>query len=248
MTKVFSQMIWDALCEQYLSALDSPRFPEAARQLMPKVLKAASAIAQEDIDWFERALNDERRKWFVPFVLESTPDFPQALFMPMIHAAVYERNPSANRFFVEPCIGAFGHRRVKEALLGLVRSGSNSEKAGAVNALYWAEVEVVYMGLTNLEKGVATPESRAAHDALIDIWLAKRCLLLQEFVSNTDVDVRRSIVASLELDPGAYPDKLKPLVDQAIQIALAHPDEYIGHRIGVNLGTERLLKPLPHRD
>jgi hypothetical protein len=52
----------------------------------------------------------------------------------------------------------------------------------------------------------------------------------------------------LNVDPRAYPAALEPLVDRAIRIARTHPDDYIRQRIEVQLGTERLLKPLPHRD
>ncbi len=51
---------------------------------------------------------------------------------------MYEHNPSLNRYFVEPCVAVFGSWQVREALLDLFEQGSNFEKAGAVNALYWA--------------------------------------------------------------------------------------------------------------
>jgi hypothetical protein len=37
-------------------------------------------------------------------------------------------------------------------------------------------------------------------------------------------------------------------VAQAVEIARNHDDDYIRHRVEVQLGKERLLKPLPHRD
>jgi hypothetical protein len=72
--------------------------------------------------------------------------------------------------------------------------------------------------------------------------------LLREFVTNADVNVRRSIIPSLNLDEANYPDDLKPLVAQAIAIARSHPDDYIPHRVEVQLRNERLLRSLPHRD
>jgi hypothetical protein len=83
---------------------------------------------------------------------------------------------------------------------------------------------------------------------LEDVWLRRRSLLLREFVANGNVHVRRSIIPSLKLEESAYPDDLKPLVAQAIEIARNHEDEYIRHRVEVQLGNERLLKPLPHRN
>ena len=67
-------------------------------------------------------------------------------------------------------------------------------------------------------------------------------------MSNQNVDVRRSIIPSLKLEKSAYPDALKPLIAEAIEIARNHDDDYIRHRVEVQLGNERLLKPLPHRD
>ncbi len=138
---------------------------------------------------------------------------------------------------------------MNEALLHYVETGSDFEKAGAVNALYWAGMPLRFVGDTReytLEN--ATPESRAAYLALEDVWLRKRCLLLQEFVANENVHVRRSIIPSLNLEESAYPDALKPLVAQAIEIARNHDDDYIRQRVEVQLGNERLLRPLPHRD
>jgi hypothetical protein len=50
------------------------------------------------------------------------------------------------------------------------------------------------------------------------------------------------------LDAAAYPDDLKPLVGEAIHIARTHSDGYIRQRVEVQLGNERLLEPLPHRE
>lgn len=245
-------MDWDKSCEQFLSVRHTPQFYETTPKFKPAILKALDhldSVSSKDIKWLEQALTDEQRKWFVAFVLSVVPNFPQALFMPMMRAAVYERNPSANRDFVEPCINAFGYRKVNEALLTFIKSGSNFEKAGACNALYWARVPLEFRGtVLNFDIENATPESRDAYNEINDIRLQIQYLFLQEFITNTDLDVRRSIVASLNLDPDLYPDELKPLINQAIQIARSHSDEYIRHRIEVQIGEEKLLKPLPHRD
>jgi hypothetical protein len=174
---------------------------------------------------------------------------PEGLFQPMMRAAVYEVNPSANRYFVEPCIRTYGHRRVNEALLAFVEEGSDIEKAGAVNALYWARLGLTFRGRPPAyTREYATPESVAAHHALADVWARRDRLFLAEFVANPDLDVRRSIIPHLELEPSHYPNDLQPLVAQAIEIAQHHEDDYIRHRVQVQLGQERLLRPLPHRE
>ncbi|MEH1767545.1 hypothetical protein [Nostoc sp.] len=245
---------WDDYCVRYLEALRTDLADETLKSLWSETRQRFLSASEEDINWFIQALADEQRKLFVVFmfnkVTQSAPkQLKEVLFSPLIRAAVYERNPSFNRSFVEPCVIAFGHRLVNQALLEFVEHGSNFEKAGAVNALYWAQVSLRFdREVPSFSKKYATPESQAAYDALADIQLRKRCLFLREFVKNSSVEVRRSIIPSLVLDPLLYPDELRHLIPEAIAIAKTHPDSYIRHRIEVQLGTESLLQPLPPRN
>ncbi|MDZ8184795.1 MAG: hypothetical protein RMX96_08090 [Nostoc sp. ChiSLP02] len=245
---------WDNYCVRYLAALGTDLADETLKNLWSETRQHFLSASEEDINWFIQALEDEQRKLFVVFmankVTKSAPKhLKEVLFYPLIRAAIYERNPSLNRSFVEPCVIAFGHRLVNEALLEFVEHGSNFEKAGAINALYWAQVPLRFDGkVPSFSKEYATPESQAAYDALADIHLRKRCLFLTEFVKNYSVEVSRSIIPSLILDPLLYPDELKHLIPKAIAIAKTHTDSYISHRIEVQLGTESLLQPLPLRD
>jgi hypothetical protein len=158
---------------------------------------------------YREALEDHERKWFVAAIFSGSP-VPKRLLKAMLRAGVCEVNPSLNKYFIQPCISSYGHRVVNEASLQFVETGSDYEKAGAVNALYWAGMSLRFddykRGLT-LEN--ATPESRAAYLELKDVWERKRCLFLREFVSNENIDVRRSIIPSLNLDEAAYPTDLK---------------------------------------
>ncbi|MFI9307639.1 hypothetical protein [Streptomyces triculaminicus] len=56
----------------------------------------------------------------------------------LLKAAVHDPDPSFNRQFVEPALNAFGHRRVRIALLGYLRTGTDLERAGAARAWYWS--------------------------------------------------------------------------------------------------------------
>jgi hypothetical protein len=217
-------------------------------QLVENARRLLSKTTEDDWSKLENALADNEVKWFVAAVLSKAP-LPKRLLKAMLRAAVYEVNPSFNRNFVEPCIASFGHRVVNEALLDYVENGSDFEKAGAANALYWAGMPLSFVGKTRkytVEN--ATPESRAAYLELKDVWLRRRFLFLREFVANENVDVRRSIIPELNLDETVYPDDLKPLVAQAIEIARNHHDDYIRHRVEVQLGNERVFKALPRRD
>ena len=230
-------MTWDKYCERYLTERNI-NLESFWKEISPHVYHPS----HEDIQWLIQALEDEQRKWFVAFIVkklagELPKQLKRVLFSPLIRAAVYERNPSLNRRFVEPSVAVFGHRQVNEALLDLVEQGSSFEKAGAVNALYWARPRLSFI-----------KESQAAYEALADLRLRQRCLFLREFVSNPNLDVRRSIIPHLVLDPSCYADELQPLVLKAIEIATTHSDDYIRHRLEVQLGREHLLKPLPHQE
>jgi hypothetical protein len=240
-------MDWHTWCSAFLNARGTTAFGDFEAQFLPRLTQPMPQLTDTDITWFTHALNNAEQKWFVAFIFEHLP-VPAALFIPMLQAAVYERDPSFNRQFVEPCIRQSGHRLVIEALLTMFQTGTDFEKAGATNALYWANIPLQYLGNTPaFTEEYATAESRAARNALNDLWQRKRELFLQEFVTNSDVDVRRSLIPALDLNSDSYPDSLRHLVAAAIQIARTHSDDYIRHRVEVQLGTERLLPPLPHR-
>lgn len=65
---------------------------------------------------------------------------PEEFFAPLLAAAVYDPDPSFCRWFVEPAVYAFGRRRVMTALLDHLRTGTDSEQAGAKRAWYCAHV------------------------------------------------------------------------------------------------------------
>lgn len=248
-------MIWDNYYAKYLSSLGNKEPIRPASTLdtlnffsgvttpseLNSILSSYDAATDKDIDWFAKALEDHKRKWFAASVVtlaiwKLNKAFPEALFNPMIRAAIYEQNPSLNRFFVE-CLSKLGKRRINESLLDFVEFGTNAEKAGAANALYWAQVDLTYEGnVPDFTKENATTESQALYDQFVDIRQRKRELFLKEFVKNLDGNVRRSIISGLNLDEKLYSEELKPLISEAIQIARTHPDEYIRHRIEVQLG------------
>ena len=222
----------------------------AAGQTSEAISAARQRFQQpEDSDWrwLTDSLKDDNVKWFVAAVFKNYP-VPKRLLDPFLRAAIHEANPSFNRQFVEPCIESYGHRRVNEFLLNVVEAGSDAEIAGAVAALYWANMAISFSGdVPEYTLKYATPESRTAFLELKDVWERKRKAFLRVFVANEDVTVRRQIVPSLNLDESNYGDELKPLVKRAITIAREHSDDYIRHRVEVQLGNEKLLRPIPER-
>lgn len=236
---------WERHYQEYVAAVTLANRQDANQRIAEIVRQARALLARSRRDedaWVHAALRDPERKWFVAQVMAA--NVPRRFFTPMLYAAVDERNPSANRRFVEPCLRSYGRHRVTEALLEYVERGTNFEKAGAVNALYWAGVSGPSMA-DRMSGEEAVLEAHASWVAMLE---RKRRLLLHEFLANEDVEVRRSIIGKLSLDPAAYPDDLKPLVPFAIAIARRHPDPYIRHRVEIQLGAVAgPMQPLPQR-
>jgi len=198
--------------------------------------------SQEDVTWFRNALEDEQRKFFVAFVLKEPRKVLETLYEPMMRAAIYERDPSKNRAFVLPCVATFGLYRVSGTLLERFETGSDLEKAGAVQAMY-------HVGLISVPDSYwRRPDSDAVFKLVGDLWMRQRCLLLREFVNNPSVLVRQRIIPHLDLiNVSSYPEKFRPLVPQAVQIARNHSDDYIRHRLEIKMGSNemQLFSPLP---
>jgi hypothetical protein len=151
--------------------------------------------------------------------------FPEPAFDALLKAAVYDPNPSFNRWFVEAALNGFGRLAVCSALVGYLRMGSDLERAGAARAWYWSALPL------------QRPESATAAEleALPGVVREWNEAALRAFVTNEDVDVRRCILPGLRLGPSAYPEELRPLVDEAVAIGRAHPDEYIRHRVEIQV-------------
>lgn len=214
---------WDDLYRRWAKARETSwdeedRWTTAARRRIGR-------NPQDDWRWLAEALADPERKWFVAGMFAHAP-VPRRLLRPMLRAGVLERNPSANRRFIEPCVASLGGRRVLEGLLRYLESGNDAEKAGAVSALYWAG---------------GNPRNEAL-DALRE---RIRHAMLREFVANQDLNLRRQIISMLRLEPEAYPVELRPLIPAAIEIARTHADEYIRHRVEVQLGASGPLMAIP---
>jgi hypothetical protein len=187
-------------------------------------------------------------------VIASLPQegpWPEPVFDALMRAIVHDPNPSFNRQLIDPAMAAAGRRAVQVALLGMLATGTNSEKAGAARAWYWANA---YSGTPGLKEwrarfvgngGISVELKKELADlqaswqkarqreavTVADLRARWREAALREFVSNEDLDVRRCILPGLSLKPADYPDDLKHLAATAIRIARTHPDEYIRHRV-----------------
>jgi hypothetical protein len=174
------------------------------------------------------------------------------LLQPLLRAAVYETNPSYNRFFVEPCVRCAGWQKTTQGLLGFLASGSDFEKAGAANALYHS-VGYSNPAIRDIEDAVPDPPESEG-ETPSETGRRLHAMMLEEFVRNPDLHVRRSICTWLH-KPGDYPPHLRTLAEEARSIALAYPDEYIRERAEITYlprpDTKVQFSALPretHRD
>lgn len=180
--------------------------------------------------------------------LRKLDPWPEEVFGTLMRAVVHDPDPSFNRQLIEPTLATAGRRRVQEALLSILDSGTNTEKAGAARAWYWSKQHFDRPGLAEWRARFAS-DPAAAKETLpelqarwreharresaetADLRTRWQHAALCEFVTNEDLDVRRCILPGLSLRPDHYPDSLKDLVEAAIRIARTHPDEYIRHRV-----------------
>jgi hypothetical protein len=193
----------------------------------------------------------ECKKHFLAILLREGrgPHLPEAFFPLLMRVAVYEPDPSLNRYFIEPCLRAFGYRRVLEALLAYLATGTNREKAGAARASYWAHLPLLLDDVWASKKralqqtghsGEAFQRAVEAYqgelarakaafqrmfdEELVDLRAAIASAILTAFIENEDLDVRRSLIPQVSFDASRYPDA-------AHAIAWNHPDDYIRHRV-----------------
>ena len=205
---------------------------------------------ETELGWLLENLGDSEKSWFISLALEGMESLHDQFLMPLVMAGVNEVDPSSNKRFIQPAVQHFGVRRVMECLFDVLKTGNQFEQSGAINALYWAQVPLTFQADTKdftIEN--ATAESREAYQSVADIGRDISLHLLELFVTTDSIDVQRSVIPRLALDNSdRYPETHRQFVNRAIEIARSHTDEYVRHRIEVQLGKESLLKPLPHRN
>ena len=204
------------------------------------VVEAATTILSIDdgnMRWLAASLTDELRKLFTAALFVEAQAMPEALYEPMVRAAVYETSPLLTQSFVEPCVKAFGAKRVFQSLIDFLEKGTNYEKAGAVNALHWASGR----------KTVGEWGKQKPLNELLALEDYRRTLYLNTFIANPDLDLRRSIITYADLDEFTANAPVLDLIQKVVKIARTHPDEYIRHRVEVQLHRSPSAYPLPAR-
>ncbi|MFF4344707.1 hypothetical protein ACFY00_32905 [Kitasatospora sp. NPDC001540] len=85
----------------------------------------------------------------------------------LARAAVYERDPSYNRYYLDAAMNAFGVQRVRDAVDALALAGSEVERAGAERAGYWlGGLNRRYPGIVAADPALAAPPGDLVGPAL----------------------------------------------------------------------------------
>jgi hypothetical protein len=237
-------MTWEERFAQFRSLSDAGMLGEWRSALELDLRRVLLRPSAADVAWLEHALLDPERRAFAAMAVRQAWRVPEALFVPVVRAAVQAADVSQSRALIEPVVATFGHRSVNEALLAVFATGSDKEKLGAIRALYWAQPP---LETPDRSRGVgldaASPDCRRAWLALSDLWARKARLYLEEFVQNDAPEVRSALIPHLDLEPRRHPPEMRPLVLEAARLALEHDDPYVRRRVeGVfGMGSERKI-------
>jgi hypothetical protein len=254
----------EALCSEHrrwLRALDDltvsdPEMEEKRdviyRNCHDVVDRAVGNLSQGPLDeqlvkWFEAALvGDDATSAFATAVLKKIR-VPKNLALFALELSIQEPNPSANRWFVVPALRGLGMYEACQRLLYVMENGSNYEKAGALNAIYWAaaRTNLVEEGIS-FKEGVEKSSPECAR-LLREIQERVFRICLLEFEWNEDLDLRRSFVRWISADESKYSEELRPVARQAVEIALGHPDDFIRECVERQLTHSPLISALPPR-
>lgn len=234
-------MTWDERYGQYRSLREAGMLGEWRGVLEQDLRRLLLRPSDADVAWLERALHDPDRRDYATLAIRQAWRVPEALFTPVIRAAVLCGDPGASRALIEPLVSTFGHRTVNEALVRVFTTGTDADKLGAVRALYWAQPP---LETEDRSRGfgldAASPDARRAWLALADLWARKARLYLEEFVHNPNPEVRAALIPHLDLEPRRYPAELRALVLEAARLALEHDDPYVRRRVEGVFGAQNL--------
>jgi hypothetical protein len=223
-------MNMESLCADFLVERESYRGlgPSQVFENLAETIRSEwSSATDKDFQWLADALTKEPEKWFAAFLCARVETIPESLYFPLIKAGVDEPDPSFDGRFIEPCVWAFGHRRVNTTLLDIFESGTNTEKSGAVKAMYWARVLVTEHNGTYRQVITCGARVKEIRVEMSDVWERQLRLMLNEVIQNPDADVRRNIILHMPLRPGTYPSDAEEMVQKVIEIARNHPDRLV---------------------
>lgn len=129
---------WDELVQEYEALVSAPS--SNADSIRTLIGHAASALPKDNpeaLSWFISALQHSPQKWFVARVMAVASPVPKTMLDPLLIAALLEPNPSATRFFLEPCMRGFGAGHVAARVAQLASTPGATENDGVQKVMYW---------------------------------------------------------------------------------------------------------------
>jgi hypothetical protein len=193
-------------------------------------------LKKDDEEFLIDILNDEEWKWFVPNVLRVLEYFSDRLYQKLLYIAVNTSDPSFNLSFIEPCCRVYGAFEVEELLLEYVKNGTREERLNALNGFYWTNVTKIYkytfkwQWSTNSYKDYRYENDKMIYEEmspkkyleystkLKKAKFDKYKILLHEFISSNDFEIRYNIALILPKNTDEYPEELKNLASKYLVI------------------------------
>ena len=106
-----------------------------ANELQKDALKALLGVGPAEGTPSPKSLFASAVLWNVSFAGHG---LPEKFFIHLVDAAIAEDNPSVNRYYVEPCLMAFGRRRTVAELERRLALSQDRDLTDRINsALYW---------------------------------------------------------------------------------------------------------------
>jgi len=171
-----------------------------------------------DAEALVRLLEDLRARHFVKLLVCATRSVPEPLFLPMVKAGV---RATYQEGFILPCVICHGRRRTMASLMALAKDGSDSDKAGAMKALYWGAVPQshAYWPHGSRRTDIDKPD-----ESVDDLARALAAWAAREFVRNPNVDVRLSLIPYLRRTSEVAPDEMKRAIRSLEESLEGRPD------------------------
>ena len=190
----------------------------APKQVHSKLVPRLPKIKGELLSWFEEALLNDSKKWFAAGLLSMSPQSCTPLRKALLRAAMEEKNPSFNRNFIKPLRVVMTYPEAINSMIEMIDPNDPLEVAGVANASYWARIEL---------DDSDDLETRTN----FNIWRIER------FLDLTDVYAKRTLIAGMSFKSPYVPEEFKEKSKLVIKLARKHKDEYIRHRVEIQLGT-----------
>ncbi|MBU2670665.1 hypothetical protein KOI35_44910 [Actinoplanes bogorensis] len=207
-----------------------PEKPRPRRNPWAPFMRSLTDLATAlDVPVPADAQPDRESSWAVErLVLEAIKErrpLAEDLFAPVMNAAIHHPDPSFNARFVFPLVGDFGRRRVRLALIDVMRSGPEADRAGAAYAWYQSYVPMSY-----LTDGIPEDRRPAGFDQVDDLWEPWDEACLRAFLATDDLRARRAIVAILPARDKVA-EHLRDLAAEMIRQVRVGGDSYMNSRI-----------------